>query len=103
MNRFNITVSSEIEVEDVVVKFDVVPDDNAVFCKFEEVCKSFVVEVCSCSFVSKIYRMLKRKIPDWEGFELSIAGFNSTLVFMIELGKAGSHFSASRAWRCNYN
>ena len=44
--------------------------------------------------------MLQRDIPDWEGFEFGIACADPSLVFMVKLRKAGSHFSASRA-RCS--
>ena len=46
--------------------------------------------------------MFQRNVPDREGFKFCIACVDTTFVFMVELGKAGSHFAASRS-RCGYN
>ena len=54
-----------------------------------------VLQISRSSLVSHVYRMLQRQIPDREGFEFSITGLNTALVFMIQLRQAGSHFAAS--------
>ena len=46
--------------------------------------------------------MMQCKIPDREGLKLCISCFNTTLIFMIELGKADCHLSAARP-RCGYD
>ena len=55
-----------------------------------------VVQVGGSRFVRQIDRMLERNVPDGEGFEFCVSGADSPFVFVIELGKAGGHFSASR-------
>ena len=62
-----------------------------------------VIQICSGSFIGKVYRMFQRKIPDRESLEFRISGFYATFVFMIELGKAGCHLSASRSRGCDHN
>ena len=42
--------------------------------------------------------MVERKIPDRECLELCITGAHTTLMLMVELRKAGRHFSTSRSW-----
>ena len=41
--------------------------------------------------------MFQRNVPDRECLEFCVAGPDSAFVLMIELGKAGRHFSASRS------
>ena len=55
-----------------------------------------IVQICRSSFIGEIDRMLEREIPHREGFKLGIARIDASLVLMVELGEAGSHFSA--AW-----
>ena len=62
-----------------------------------------VVEVGSSRLVSDIYRVAERKVPYGEGLELCVTGVYAPLVLMVELGKAGSHFSASGTGSSNYN
>jgi hypothetical protein len=50
-------------------------------------------------FISQVDRMLQRKIPDRKCFKFCIAGIDSSLVLVIELGKAGGHFTRTRARR----
>ena len=57
----------------------------------------YIVQIGSGCLVSQVYRMLQGEIPDREGFKLGITGRDPAFVFMIELGKAGCHFSASRS------
>ena len=57
-----------------------------------------IIQISGSSFISQIYRVLQRDIPDRESLEFGIACADSSLVFMIKLGKTGSHFSASRSW-----
>ena len=47
--------------------------------------------------------MFQRNIPDWESLKFRIACFDTTFVFVIKLGKAGSHFSASWSRGSNDN
>ena len=55
----------------------------------------YIVEIGSCRFIGHIHRMLQRKVPDGEGFELGISCLNPSLMLMIQLGKTGSHFAAA--------
>ena len=55
----------------------------------------YVVEVGGSSLIGDIYRVAEGKVPYREGLELGIAGVSAALVLMVELGEAGSHFSAS--------
>ena len=47
--------------------------------------------------------MLERDVPNRECFELGIASLDTTLVFMINLGKADRHFSTSRTRRSHHH
>ena len=47
--------------------------------------------------------MFQRNIPDWESFKFRITCFDTTFVFVIKLGKAGCHFSASWSRGSNDN
>ena len=62
-----------------------------------------IIQISGSCLISQVYRVLQRDIPDWESLELGIACADSSLVFMIKLGKTGSHFSASRSRRCDNN
>jgi len=48
-----------------------------------------VPKICSCSFIGYIDRMLQRQIPYWECFKFSIANFDSSLIIVVKLRKAG--------------
>ena len=54
-----------------------------------------IIKVGRCCFISQVYRVLQWNIPDGEGLKLGVAGGNPSLMFMVELGKAGGHFPAS--------
>ena len=54
-----------------------------------------VIQIGSCRFVSYVHGVLQRKIPHGEGLELGVARLHATLVFVVELGKAGCHFAAT--------
>ena len=54
-----------------------------------------VVKVGSCGFICQINRVLKRQIPDREGFKFSISCHNSALMLMIKLRKACCKLAAS--------
>ena len=44
-----------------------------------------IIQIRSCCLISKVYRMLKRNVPDREGLELGIACLNTMLVLLIKL------------------
>src|SRR5699024_698492 len=50
--------------------------------------------------ISKVHRMLEREVPDGECLKFCVPCVDSSFVFVIELGKTGCHFSASRTRRC---
>ena len=54
-----------------------------------------VIQICGGRFVGQIYRMAQRQVPDRESLEFGITRFNPPLMFMIQLGEAGGHFSAA--------
>ena len=54
-----------------------------------------VVKIGGCRLIGQVHRMLQRDVPDGEGFKLRVSGADPSLVFVIELGKAGGHFAAS--------
>ena len=58
-----------------------------------------IVQIRRGSLVGQIDRVLERQIPDREGLEFRIASPDPPFVFMINLGEAGSHFSAARSRR----
>ena len=68
----------------------------------ERVDHIYIIQVSSCCFVCQIDRMFQRNVPDWECFKFGITGSYSAVVFVIQLGKTGCHFSASRSW-CSDN
>ena len=47
--------------------------------------------------------MLQRQVPYGEGFEFGVACLDPSFMLMIQLGKAGGHFAASRAGRRDDN
>ena len=55
-----------------------------------------ISEVSGSRLVGKIDGMLEGKIPHGEGFEFCIAGCDTSLVLVVELGEAGCHLTA--AW-----
>ena len=59
-----------------------------------------IVQISSSSFISQIYRMLQWNIPDREGLKLRIACMDAPLVFVVQLGQTGGHFSTSWS-RCS--
>ena len=61
-----------------------------------------IIKVCCRCLISKINRVLKWNIPDWECLKLGISSLNSMLIFMVKLRKACSHLSTSRT-RCSNN
>ena len=77
----------------------VVDGSFAVSLQMERVDHVDIVQICSGSFVGKVYRMFQRKVPDREGLVFCITGMDTAFVLMVELGKAGCHLSASRS-RC---
>ncbi len=62
-----------------------------------------IVKISSGCFVCQVYRMFQRKVPDRESLEFRIAGIYSAFIFVVELGKAGGHFSTSRSGSCDDN
>ena len=54
-----------------------------------------VVKVGSCRLICKVYGMLERYVPYREGFKLCITCRDAAHILMIELRKAGRHFSAA--------
>ena len=81
----------------------IVNSSLAVSFQMERIDHVDIIQICSSSFISKVYRMFQREVPDREGLEFCIAGFYATFIFMIELRKAGCHLSASRSWCCDDN
>ena len=73
----------------------IVDGSFAVSLQMERVDHVDIVQICSGSLVGKVYRMFQRNVPDREGLEFCIAGFYSTFVFVVKLGKAGCHLSTS--------
>ena len=74
----------------------------AVSFQVERVDHVHVVQVGRRSFVREVHRMLERNVPNREGLELGIPRLDSTLVFVVNLRKAHSHLSTSRA-RCGHH
>ena len=64
----------------------VVDGSFAVSLQMERVDHVDIVQICSGSFVGKVYRMFQRKVPDREGLKFCIAGF---LLLVCIRGKAG--------------
>ena len=60
-----------------------------------------VIQVSGSCFICQIDRMLQRDIPDGEGLKLGVASPDTTLIFMIQLGQTGCHFTAARARCCD--
>ena len=71
----------------------------AVGFEVERVDHVHVVEVGSGGFVGDVHGVFQRQVPHGEGLELGVSGADAALVFVVELRKAGGHFSAPRAWR----
>ena len=63
----------------------------------------YIIKVCGCSLVGKVYGMFKGQIPYGKGFKFCVTGLYAPFIVMIELGKAGRHFSASGPRGCYYN
>ena len=82
----------------------VIVDGLDIVCvKVERVKHIHIVEVCGCGLIGKVDRVTERQIPDWKGFKLRVAGLNAAQVLVIELRKAGGHFSAAGAGGGNNN
>ena len=80
----------------------VVVDCGLTVCfQMERIDHIHIIEVGSCSLVSKVYRVLKRYIPDRECLEFCISGLYAAFVFVVELGETCGHLTASRARCCN--
>ena len=60
-----------------------------------------IVEIGSRRFICHINRVIERNIPNRESLKLCVARFDTSLVFMIKLGKTSRHFAASGAGRGN--
>ena len=56
-----------------------------------------VLQIRSGGLIGHIHGMLQGQIPNGEGFKLSIASLNPALIFMIQLGQAGSHLATARS------
>ena len=56
-----------------------------------------VVEVGGGCLVGHVHRMGKRQVPNRERLILRIAGFDTALVFVVQLRKAGCHLAGARA------
>ena len=46
-------------------------------------------------FIGQVDRMIERQVPDREGLELGITGFESSFIVVVHLGKAGCHLAGS--------
>ena len=62
-----------------------------------------VVEVGRSSLIGDIHGVTERKVPYREGLEFGIACIYSPFMLMVELRKAGGHFSASGTGSCYDN
>ena len=60
-----------------------------------------VAEVCGCGFVGDVDGVLQREVPDGEGLELGIAGFDAALVLLVELAEADGHLAAAGSGGCD--
>ena len=54
-----------------------------------------VVQIGGSRFVRDVDGVRKGKVPNREGFKLRITCFHAALIFVIKLGKASRHFTAS--------
>lgn len=80
----------------------IVDRGDAVSTQMEGIDHVDIVEICGSGLVGEIDRVFKRKIPDRESLKLCISGADTAFVFVVELGEAGRHLSASRS-RCSDN
>ena len=63
----------------------------------------YVVQIGGGRLIGQVHRVLQREVPNGEGFKFCISGLNSPFIFMIQLRKAGGHFPAARAGRCDHH
>ena len=66
-------------------------------CHMERVHHIDISQISCCSFISDIDRMVLGEVPDRERFKFCITCSDTAFMFMINLGKTGSHFSAAGA------
>ena len=76
---------------------------DAVFVEMEMVDHIDIAEVGGSGFVGDIDRVFQRQGPDGEGLELGIAGIDTFLVFMVELGAGSGEFARAGARSRNDN
>ena len=69
----------------------------AVSFQVEGVYHVYVIEVGRSCLIGDIDRMLQRKTPHGECFELRIAGTHAATVFVVELAETDCHLAAARA------
>ena len=79
----------------------VIDRDLVIGFQMERVNHIKVIKIGCCGFVSKVYRVFKRKIPYRECLKLGIACLDVALVFMIELTQTYCHLSTAWTWSCN--
>ena len=56
-----------------------------------------ILQISSSSLISHVDRVLQGQVPNGEGFKFGITSLDTPLVFVVELGQAGSHFAAARS------
>ena len=54
-----------------------------------------ILKIGSGGFVCDVDGVLQREIPDREGLELGVAGFNPALILLVELAQADRHLAAT--------
>ena len=62
----------------------------------------YVVKIGGCRFVSNVYGVFERQIPDRESLEFRVARFDSASVVVIQLTETRCHFTAPGS-RCGYD
>ena len=97
------TLEESIEYR-INLNITIIVDSNLIIClQMERVDHVDIIEIGSSCLVCNIHRMLQWKIPNWESLKLGISCTHTTLVLIIQLAEANSHFATTRTRSCHDN